>query len=483
METPNDQIMQRKEKLQKLIDMGVELYSGSVNRSHSCKEAVDQFEEGHEVTLAGRIKALRWHGKAVFGDLEDASGKVQFYAKKDAVGERFAELSLLDIGDILCIVGDLFRTRTGEVTVLIKDFKIVSKSLRPLPEKWHGLKDVEMRYRYRYLDLISNSDVAAVFKRRSRAISLIRSFLDEKDFLEVETPMMQSMAGGATARPFVTHHQALGVDLYLRIAPELYLKRLIVGGLEKIYELNRNFRNEGLSRFHNPEFTMLEIYQAYADYNVMMNLTEELVVFLCEKLLDKLELGFGDKTVEFKPPWKRLTFHEAIREIAGVDIDSESIQEEAERIGVDCSDCESKRDNILNEIFEKVVQPKLISPTFIIDYPSSLCPLSRPKSGQPELAERFELFVLGQEIANAYSELNDPGIQYEMFKKQAGLDLKKIDVDYVRALEHGMPSAGGLGIGIDRLMMLLTGAASIRDVILFPQLRPEQEKSSENEPA
>ena len=475
--------MQRKEKLQKLVAMGVEPYSGSVQRSHSCQEALDQYVEGSEVTLAGRIKALRWHGKAVFGDLEDASGKVQFYAKKDAVGGRFEELSLLDIGDMLCIAGGLFKTRTGEVTVLINDFRIVAKSLRPLPEKWHGLKDVEMRYRCRYLDLISNREVADVFKTRSRAVSLIRSFLDEKGFIEVETPMMQSLAGGATARPFVTRHQALGVDLYLRITPELYLKRLLVGGMEKIYELNRNFRNEGLSRFHNPEFTMLEIYQAYADYNVMMDLTEELVVLLCGKLSDKLELGFGNKTVDVTPPWKRLTFHESIRELAGIDTDSKSIQKDAEALGVDCSECSGERDGILNEIFEKIVQPKLIEPTFIIDYPASLCPLSRPKKEQTELAERFELFVLGQEIANAYSELNDPVIQYEMFKKQAGEDLSKIDVDYVRALEHGMPSAGGLGIGIDRLMMLLTGAASIRDVILFPQLRPEKEKSQENESA
>lgn len=471
----NDLIFQRKEKLSQLLSKGIEPYGRKFVRSHTLEECVNSFQEGLAVKIAGRIMALRGHGKAVFGDVEDRTGKIQFYVKKDKVGDESFELfEKVDIGDILGFTGGLFRTRTGELTLLVQEFIFLSKSLRPLPEKWHGLKDVEIRYRQRYLDLVANRDVRKIFQARSGIVRCIRGFLDARGFLEVETPMMQAIPGGAVAKPFITHHEALGIDLFLRIAPELYLKRLLVGGLEKVYELNRNFRNEGLSRFHNPEFSMLEVYSAYDDYTDMMRLTEELVLTLCDEVIGKREVQNETRgTLKFSPPWTRLDYFESIKQYAGVDaLHLEDPASEAKRLGLSL-DPKWSRIEIINEIFEKVVQGKLVQPTFIIDYPVELCPLSKTKPDDKSRAERFELFMAGMEVGNAYSELNDPIDQAQRFEEQARLSGKESDDDFVRALEHGMPCAGGLGIGIDRLVMILTGAESIRDIIFFPQMRPE----------
>ncbi len=479
MEEINDLIKQRIKKLESLKEKGIEPYGGKFEKSVDIGDLVKNFEEGTEVSAAGRVMAIRSHGKSCFIDVKDSTGKIQNYIKSAELKESgTAVFDNLDIGDIIGLTGKTFKTRTGEPTVHVAGLVMLSKAIRPLPEKWHGLKDIETRYRQRYVDLIVNKEVKDVFELRSRMISRIRAFLDEKGFLEVETPMMQPLAGGAAAKPFKTHHEALGIDLYLRIAPELYLKRLLVGGFEKVYEINRNFRNEGLSPRHNPEFTMMEVYAAYANYEDMINLTQDLISGLAWDLLGKYVIARGDTEIDLSPPWDRIPFREAIIKYSGVDHkDGRDLSKAARDMGLDIKDAKFDEE-IANKIFEKTVEPKLIKPTFITDYPARLCPLSKRKPGAPDLAERFELFINGQELANAYSELNDPLEQKSRFEEQAASDsaVKGIDEDFVRALEYGMPPAGGLGIGIDRLVMLLANCDSIKDVILFPQLKPEQTK-------
>ncbi len=466
----------RLEKLEKLKAMGIDPYGKRYNGQKSLKHIIDNYhsEEGKRVRAAGRISSLRPHGKASFMDIRDWTGKVQLYIKQDKVGESTFELfKLLDLGDIVGVDGILFKTRTGEITIQVVDFTILSKALLPPPEKWHGLKDVELRYRQRYLDLISNPDSMLISLNRIKIIKGARRFLDEKGYVEVETPMMQSIPGGAVARPFITHHNALDIDLYLRIAPELYLKRLLVGGMERVYEINRNFRNEGISTRHNPEFTMLEAYQAYADYNDMMELTESMIVSITMELHNTYQIPYGDTTIDMTPPWRRASFVELLKEYAGVDFyDIRGLIKKAQDMGL--SDHGANRDRIANDLFEELVEPHLTNPTFVLDYPASLCPLTRLCEGNPELAQRFELYIASLEMANSYTELNAPIEQRQRFLEQAGTEMTsgKIDEDFLLALKYGMPPAGGLGIGIDRLVMVLTNCTSIREVILFPLLRP-----------
>lgn len=471
----NEQMQLRREKLDKLRE-ALEPYGRKFERTHFIADMLADFKEGTQVQVAGRMMAFRSHGKTIFADLKDKTSRIQLYIGKAKVGdEAFDQFAHFDIGDILGIKGELFNTRTGEPTIKVLEITLLSKSLRPFPEKWHGLKDVEMRYRQRYLDLIVNDDVRQLFETRTKIISSMRTYLDQQGYLEVETPMMQSLAGGAVAKPFETFYEALNTNMYLRIAPELYLKRLLVGGMEKVYEINRSFRNEGISRKHNPEFTMVEIYAAYQDYQDMMNLTETLISNAAQQVLGTTVIEFSEeKKIDLTPPWKRMTIHEAIQSVTGVDVKSvPSVAQAAKELGVEFEEGETD-DAIINEIFESKVEAQLIQPTFITDYPASLCPLAKTKKEDPSIAERFELFICGQELANAYSELNDPQIQLENFKKQVeGHENKEIDKDYIRALEYGMPPAGGLGIGIDRLIMLLTCSENIREVILFPQLKPE----------
>ena len=478
MEPVNELIQQRITKLNEIKEKGIAPYGGKFEHL-PIKDILADFQEDKEVVIAGRIMASRGHGKSIFGDLKDNSGKIQIYVKKDQLGEEHFDIfKKLDIGDIIGIQGRLFKTRTEEITVNVDKFVILAKSLRPLPEKWHGLKDVETRYRCRYLDLIMTQEVKDVFLMRSRLISSLRKFLDEKDYLEVETPMMQSIAGGAAAKPFVTHHNALDIDLYLRIAPELYLKRLLVGGLEKVYEVNRNFRNEGISTRHNPEFTMLEVYSAYCDYEDMMDLCEELIFGLARELIGKTEIEYQGQKIDFARPWKRVSLFDLVAEHTGLDCrqaDESKVFDLAVKLGLGPAKGTIK-EQLVADIFDHVVEPKLIQPCFVTDYPAILCPLSKRKPDDLELTERFELFISGQEIANAYSELNDPIDQKVRFEEQARQNPQnEADMDFVTALEYGMPPAGGLGIGIDRLVMILTNQASIRDVILFPQLKPRQQ--------
>jgi len=479
-----DQRAQRIRKLAAIAERGLEPYGRRFPKDHSvadCRSLYDQKGDETPVRTAGRIVAIRNFGKAAFLNLKDHTGTVQIYIRRDVVGdEAFAIYRLLDLGDFIGVEGKLGKTRTGEVTVFVERFIPLSKALRPLPEKWHGLRDIETRYRQRYLDLIANEQSAATFVARSVIVSAIRRCLDERGFLEVETPMMQRHAGGAAARPFKTHHNALGIDLFLRISPELYLKRLLVGDMERVYEINRNFRNEGISTQHNPEFTMLEVYQAYADYEVMMELTEALVGAAAEALgLDGVVL-YGpegrEEPLRLAAPWPRITYHQAVREFAGVDPeDSAAVRAKARELEVEEKGLSDAV--VLNEVFERTVEPSLWDFTIVYDYPAELCPLSKTKPGNRSLAERFEVFAAGIEVANAYSELNDPQEQAEKFRAQLDHDptgMKSIDEDYIVALEHGMPPAGGLGVGIDRLTMVLTNCQSIRDVILFPMLRPEE---------
>jgi len=480
----NELLRVRRNKLYELKRQGVRVYGGRFPFTHHAKEIVQNFEEleGEQVTIAGRLMAKRGHGKASFGNLQDSSGQIQIYVRLNDVGEETYQLfQKLDIGDIIGVTGTVFKTRRGEITVSAGELTLLTKSLRPLPEKWHGLKDVELRYRQRYLDLIVNPGVKDVFVTRSKIVSAIRSFMEGRGFLEVETPMMHPIAGGAAARPFVTHHNALDMDLFLRIAPELYLKRLLVGGLEKVFEINRNFRNEGISTKHNPEFTMLEAYQAYADYNDMMDLTEELIVYVVQTVLGSTVITYGDKEINFVAPWPRIPMLKAIKDYAGVDFTGVHSADEAFRLVRDLElelEPGSSWGEIVNEVFEQLVEPKLIQPTFIIDYPVEISPLAKRKEDNPALTYRFELFIYGREIANAFSELNDPIDQRERFaeqveKRAAGdEEAHMMDEDFIAALEYGMPPAGGLGIGIDRLVMLLTDSPSIRDVILFPLLKP-----------
>lgn len=477
----------RLEKLAELKEMGVEPFGRRFERDATAGNIKDSFNEleGTTVKIAGRIMSKRRHGKAGFANLVDYSGSIQLYFRRDDLGpEKYELFKRLDIGDILGLQGDVFRTQKGEISVHVRNICYLAKSLTPLPEKWHGLKDVELRYRQRYVDLIVNPEVKEVFIKRSHIIKEIRNYLDEGGFLEVETPMMQPIPGGANARPFITHHNALDMELFLRIAPELYLKRLLVGGLEKVYEINRNFRNEGISTRHNPEFTMLEIYQAYGDYSDMMRLCENLISAVIFKVNGRMQVDFEGQEIDFTPPWQRLTMLDAIREATGLDFslvkDDETARQSAKQLGLEVKTTAS-RGELINEVFEQFVEDKLIQPTFVFGHPVEVSPLAKRNLETPELTDRFELFIMQREIANAFSELNDPLDQKERFLKQvekrAGGDAEAhmMDEDYINALEYGMPPAGGMGIGIDRLVMLITGSPSIRDVILFPTLRPRSE--------
>ncbi|RMG73746.1 MAG: lysine--tRNA ligase [Nitrospirae bacterium] len=494
MEPENELIQQRKRKLEELRELGIDPYGGVFDKTHSASDIFRQYGEIEaealekdpvEVTVAGRIVAWRSFGKAAFSHIQDSTGKIQVYFRKDILGDRFKIVKKFDIGDIIGVRGKLFRTKTGELTILVEDFSFLTKSLRPLPEKWHGLKDIELRYRQRYVDLIVNPEVRQTFLKRCEIIRFIRDYLEREGFIEVETPMMHQIPGGATARPFKTHHNALGIDLYLRIAPELYLKRLLVGGFERVFELNKNFRNEGISTKHNPEFTMLEFYVAYRDYNFLMDFTERMFTELLKKTVGSMKVKFGDFEIDFTPPWPRIPMYEALKK-QGVPEEIFSDYERARKWaiseGIDVKDAPTLA-KLLDEIFKEKVEPHLIQPTFIIDYPVELSPLAKRKRDNPELVERFELFIAQREIANAFTELNDPEDQRQRFLKQVEAKNKGdeeahwMDEDFVRALEYGMPPAAGEGIGIDRLVMILTGSTSIRDVILFPQMKPEKKQS------
>jgi len=476
----------RLEKMKELAGKGISPYGGRYAAAASAEGIVENFAalEGQKVTLAGRITAKRSHGKAGFADLLDGTGRIQIYARRDDGGEDLYWLfERLDIGDIVGVAGSVFRTRKGEITVAVDKLEMLTKSLRPLPEKWHGLTDVELRYRQRHLDLIANPQVRRTFKLRSELVRFLRNFLDQRGFLEVETPMMHPIPGGAAARPFVTHHNALDMELYLRIAPELYLKRLLVGGLERVYEINRNFRNEGISTRHNPEFTMLELYQAYADYHDMMDLVEEMIPAAARHLLGQVQVSREGGDLDLSPPWPRLTMVDAVKEFTGLDFGLLSTDEEARQAAAGLAPVEpgDTWGQVLNKVFEEKVEEKLIRPTFIMDYPLDISPLAKKIKESPHLTYRFELFMDGRELANAFSELNDPVDQRSRFMKQAAMhaggddEAHRMDEDFLTALEYGMPPAGGMGIGIDRLVMVLTGAPSIRDVILFPLLRIREE--------
>jgi len=474
---------ERLHKIDELKKQGVNLYGERFLPIEPIRGVRENFKEGNKVRIAGRLMSIRSHGKSAFSDLKDETARIQLYFKKDLVGESaYSLFSKLDIGDILGIEGELFTSKTGEMSVKVTLFKLLSKIVEFMPEKWHGLKDVELRSRMRYVDLIVNDQTREIFKKRSLIIRRFREMLDAKGFMEVETPMMQPIPGGAKAEPFMTHHNTLHMDLFLRIAPELYLKRLLVGGFEKVYEINRNFRNEGISHKHNPEFTMMELYWAYADYNDMMALTEEIITKLVHEITGGSDsLTYGDKKLSFKRPWRRITFFGALKEKTGIDWKSCHIREEAKKIGIHMEPHYNDAD-ILNEAFGEKVESELIDPTFVLDYPVFMTPLAKRKEEDPKLVYRFELFISRLELANAYSELNDYFEQRQRLMDQSDeLGGKDIDEDFCRALSYGMPPAGGLGIGMDRLIMLLTNSHSIRDVILFPQLRPEspQEESEE----
>ena len=494
MEEIKDLFSQRKKKFEELSQEGFPPYPNTFRVSHSAEEIArlyggrkeKEFETLTErFSLAGRLMRLNHFGKAAFGHIQDRTGRIQGYFRRDRMSAKsFQVFSRLDIGDIVGIQGRLFLTRTGELTLMVEEIDLLAKSFRPLPEKWHGLTDLETRYRQRYVDLLVNPISRGVFITRSRAVDFLRRFLTQRGFLEVETPMMQPIPGGATARPFKTHHNTLGLDLYLRVAPELYLKRLLVAGLERVFEINRNFRNEGISTQHNPEFTMLEFYQAYASYRDLMDLTETMFSSLVMEIKGGMSLDYQGTRIDFQPPWRRLSIREgliAYGELIGEDLqDREKILAYGKRMGL-----ELKGDEPLGRIwvglFEKIAEPNLIQPTFVTEYPIEESPLARRNDQKPEFVDRFELYISGREIANAFSELNDPQDQKARFLEQAKAKARGdeeagfVDEDYVRALEYGMPPAAGEGIGVDRLVMLLTDSPSIRDVILFPQMRPEKE--------
>jgi lysyl-tRNA synthetase, class II len=485
----NELIRLRREKLDTLRGRGTDPFGGRYPVTHWARDLAERLGNASDeelkgfgpVSLAGRIVAIRHHGKTCFAHLMDQTGRIQLYARADGLGDEYARFVELDTGDFVGVTGEMFRTRTGELTVAVKTFAFLAKSLRPLPEKWHGLKDVETRYRQRYVDLIVNADAREVFTMRARLIRGIRAFLDARGFLEVETPMMQPIPGGAIARPFKTHHNTLDLDLYLRIAPELYLKRLLVGGFERVYEINRNFRNEGTSTMHNPEFTTLEFYQAYADYTDLMELTEALFVELAHALRGSPSLVWGEHVLDLTPPWRRLPFFEGVSQALGLAVtpttDVGSVARAAAAHGIVHDGGPASK--LWKDVFETLVEPTLVQPTFVIDFPTELSPLAKRKRDNPLLVDRFELFVARHEMANAYSELNDPIDQLARFREQAALQARGddeahwLDEDYVRALEYGMPPAAGEGIGIDRLLMMFANQPSIRETILFPLLRPE----------
>jgi lysyl-tRNA synthetase class 2 len=486
----------RREKLEALRERGVAPFAYRFARTHTAAAALAAFVDGQEgpaVAVAGRLVAIRAHGKTMFAHLADASGRLQLYFRRDDLGDApFEVLGLLDLGDHVGAAGRLFRTRTGEVTVKVERLELLAKALRPLPlgktaaaddgteAHFSELADPEQRYRQRYADLAVHAEQRALFERRAAVVRAVRRFLDARGFLEVETPILQPLYGGASARPFVTRYHALGSDFYLRIADELYLKRLIVGGCERVYEIGKDFRNEGMDRLHNPEFTMLETYEAYADYTDVLEMTEALVVEVVREVTGGLVVEAKGKPVDLTPPWRRVGFYDLVREHAGVDLrksDAAALAAELARRGI-APDQSGGRGRLINQLFGASVEPKLDAPVFILDFPLEMSPLAKPKRGDPELAERFELFIGGYELANAFSELNDPDDQRRRFEAQGVLraggdeEAQALDEDYLRALEYGLPPTGGLGLGIDRLTMLVTGARSIRDVILFPALRP-----------
>jgi lysyl-tRNA synthetase, class II len=483
-------IQQRREKLARLRARGIDPYPPRVTRTHSATDAIAAFErweadgaaaEPPVVSVTGRIISMREMGKASFIDLRDGSGRLQCYVKKDIVGEEaYGGLADLDLGDFLSVSGRLFRTRTQEITVEAQSYDIITKALRPPPEKWHGIEDVEIRYRQRYLDLLANADVRDVFRKRAAIIAATRRFLDARGFMEVDTPVLQAEASGAAATPFVTHHRALDQDFYLRMALELHLKRLIVGGFDRVYELSRLFRNEGIDRTHMPEFTMIETYQAYADYNDVVIMVEELITAVAKEVLGTTTVQFDEHPLDLTPPWRRTTMREALIEYGGIDFEEfrtrEALLAELQRRKIEV-DPGWSWGKLLDEAVSVYVEPKLIQPTFLLDYPKEISPLAKSKPGAPGIVERFEVFFAGFEIGNAYSELNDPIDQRERFETQARLaaagleDVETLDEDFLTALEYGMPPTGGFGMGVDRLVMILTGQTSIREVILFPQLR------------
>ncbi|HUU50716.1 MAG TPA: lysine--tRNA ligase [Nitrospinota bacterium] len=490
MDEVKDLFSQRREKLKEIKDAGINPYINRFKVIHFIQSILERYSDfdnerlndvSEVFTIAGRLITKRKHGKVIFCHIKDFTGKIQLYLRKDEFENNLFELFLkFDIGDFIGTSGKVFKTKTGELTLWVKDFKLLSKSLRPLPEKWHGLRDIEIRYRQRYLDLIANEEVKKIFVLRSRIIEKIRNFLNSMKFLEVETPMMQPIPGGAAAKPFVTHHNTLNMTLYLRIAPELYLKRLIVGGLERVYEINKSFRNEGISSEHNPEFTMLEFYMAYADYNDLMDITEKMIAFIAKEVLGTTHINYNGEEIDLSGSWRRYTLKESMIKIGGINPKIIEDKNESKKYAHDLQIPQSGKEShakLLNEIFERVVEPKLIQPTFITDYPIEISPLAKKKEDNPELVERFEIFIGGKEIGNAYTELNDPLDQEQRFKEQLrkstdGEDeMISIDKDYIRALEYGMPPTAGEGIGIDRLVMIMTGSTSIRDVILFPQLK------------
>jgi lysyl-tRNA synthetase class 2 len=485
-----DELIQlRREKLERLRGRGVDPYPARVSRSHAATEALAAFErweadgsgEAPSVSVVGRVAAMRNMGKAAFVDLRDGTGRIQVYIRKDAVGdEAFDALADVDLGDFASAAGPLFRTKTGEITVQAQAYAVIVKALRPPPEKWHGIEDIEIRYRQRYLDLMSNEEVREIFRARAAVVAAMRRYLDGRGFIEVETPVLQAEAGAAAATPFVTHHRALDQDFFLRISLELHLKRLIIGGYDRVYEIGRIFRNEGTSWKYNPEFTMLESYEAYADYNDVARMVEEMITGIAKDVLGTLTFTFGAHTIDLAPPWRRVTMRDALIEHGGIDFEEfrtrDTMLAELQRRGLEVEPGWSWG-KLLDEAVSHYVEPKLIQPTFLLDYPKEISPLAKMKPGEPGIVERFEVFIAGFEIGNAYSELNDPVDQRERFEQQAQLaatgleEVETVDEDFLTALEHGMPPAGGLGIGIDRLVMILTGNTSIREVILFPLLR------------
>jgi lysyl-tRNA synthetase, class II len=482
---------QRKKRLQKIQEQGIGAYPATSSRTHTIADGLEHFKElsknKKSVTLVGRLRSMRKHGGSIFAHLEDVSASLQVYFKKDELGDKdYEQVSqFLDVGDFVQATGVLFSTKRGEQTLLVAQWQLLAKALEPLPEKWHGLNDKEIRFRKRYLDLIVNKEVRQIFKTRAAIIKTMRSFLDRHHFLEVETPILQPIPGGANAQPFKTHHNALNNDFYLRIAPELYLKRLTVGGLERVYEFARCFRNEGIDWGHNPEFTMLEFYIAYMDYTELMDFTEDLVLTVLDEILEKRELEYQDKTIKFKKPFKRITFRDALIEHANVDIenypDHTSLYKKAKELGLEDISPKDGRGKLCDELYKELARPKMVQPTFLIDHPVELSPLAKKKPDNENYVERFQLVVAGEfELCNCFSEINNPIDQLERFREQQKLaeagdkEAHPVDKDYVEALEHGMPPTAGFGMGIDRLTALLTDTRNIKEVILFPTLRPKQ---------
>ncbi|MBS4175744.1 lysine--tRNA ligase [Bacillus sp. FJAT-49736] len=486
----NDQVLVRREKMQAIRENGIDPFGKRFDRTHNTEQIKELYEElskeeldekNVEVTIAGRIMTKRGKGKAGFAHIQDLQGQIQVYVRKDAVGDESYDLfDSLDLGDIIGVTGTVFKTKVGELSIKVGSFVLLTKSLRPLPDKFHGLKDIEQRYRQRYLDLIMSDESKKTFITRSLIIQSMRRYLDNHGYLEVETPMMHAIAGGASARPFITHHNALDIPLYMRIAIELHLKRLIVGGLEKVYEIGRVFRNEGVSTRHNPEFTMIELYEAYADYKDIMSLTENLIAHIAKEVLGSATVQYGEYEVNLEPEWRRLHMVDAVKEVTGVDFWKEMSVEEARSLakehGIEITE-HMEFGHIVNEFFEQKVEETLIQPTFIYGHPVEISPLAKKNDEDPRFTDRFELFIVGREHANAFTELNDPIDQRQRFenqlkeREQGNDEAHMMDEDFVEALEYGMPPTGGLGIGVDRLVMLLTNSASIRDVLLFPLMK------------